>query len=146
MWCILGDFNNVRNPSERLGSCHRGEGDNSIKEFNEWMEELEVEDAPWMGRKFTWYKPNGSAKSKIDRFLVSPDWITKWPATTQCTLDRNFSDHCPIILRSKFIDWGPKPFRVLDSWLIDSSYIGVVHDCWTSTQQSGWGAMYSKKK
>ena len=46
LWCILGDFNNVRNNSERLGSCHRGEGNNSIREFNEWIEDLEVEDAP----------------------------------------------------------------------------------------------------
>ena len=46
LWCILGDFNNVRNPSERIGRCQRGEADNSIKEFNEWIEDLEVEDAP----------------------------------------------------------------------------------------------------
>ena len=115
LWCVLGDFNNVRNNSERLSSCHRGEGDNSIREFNEWIEDMEL-DAPWMGRKFTWYRPNGTTKSKLDRFLVSPDWINKWPATMQCTLVRNFSDHCLIILRSKVIDWGPKPFRVLDSW------------------------------
>lgn len=99
-WCIFGDFNNVRNPSERLGNCHRGEWDNSIKEFNDWIDEMEVEDATWVGRKFTWYRPNGSAKSKLDRFLVSHDWVSKWPATTQVTLDRNFSDHCPFMLRS----------------------------------------------
>ncbi|KAH1214268.1 hypothetical protein GmHk_14G042037 [Glycine max] len=133
LWCILGDFNNVRNPSKRISRCQRREADNSIKEFNEWIEDLEVKDAPWMGRKFTWYRPNGSAKSKLDRFLVSPEWITKWPATKQCTLDRNFSDHCLIILRSKVIDWGPQPFRVLDSWLLDISFIRVVHDCWSST-------------
>ena len=110
LWSILGDFNNVRHPAERTGNCHRGDGDSSIKEFNDWIDDLEVEDAPWVGRKFTWFRPNGSAKSKLDRFLVSPEWIAKWPDTTQSTLDRNFSDHCPILLRSRFIDWGPKPF------------------------------------
>jgi len=89
---------------------------------------------------------NGSARSKLDKFLVSHDWIAKWPATTQFTLDRNFSDHCPILLRSKFIDWGPKPFRVLDCWLLDSSFNRTVHDCWTSTQQSGWGGYVLKEK
>ena len=63
LWCILGDFNNVRNPSERLGHCQRGEGDNSIKEFNDWIEEMEVDDAPWVGRKFTWFRPNGQVFS-----------------------------------------------------------------------------------
>ena len=28
-------------------------GENSIREFNVWIEDLELEDAPWMGRKFT---------------------------------------------------------------------------------------------
>ena len=104
LWCILGDFNNIRNNAERLGSCHRGQGGNSIEEFNEWIDELEVQEAPWLGRKFTWYRPNGSAKSKLDRFLLSPDWMTKWPNTIQSTLDRNFSDHCPVILKSKVTD------------------------------------------
>ena len=26
LWCILGDFNNIRIPSERLGACQRGYG------------------------------------------------------------------------------------------------------------------------
>ena len=26
-------------------------------------------------RKFTWYKPNGTIKSRIDRFLVSREWL-----------------------------------------------------------------------
>ena len=64
----------------------------------------------------------------------------------QCTLVRNFSDHCPIILRSKVIDWGPKLFRVLDSWLLYRSFIKVVQDCWSSTQQSGWGDYVLKEK
>lgn len=82
LWCILGDFNNVRDPAERLGNSHSLERDSSIKEFNDWIAELELEDAPWRGRKFTWYRPNGLAKSKLDRFLISPDWSSKWPATT----------------------------------------------------------------
>ena len=79
-------------------------GENNIREFNEWIEELEVEEVPWVRRKFTWFRPNGAARSKLDRFLVSPEWLAKWPGSTQHTLDRNFSDHCPILLRSKFVD------------------------------------------
>jgi len=36
----LGDFNNIRNSSERLGVCQRGMGESNIIEFNEWIEEL----------------------------------------------------------------------------------------------------------
>ena len=97
-----------------------------MSEFNEWIEELEMEEAPWVGRKFTWFRPNGSAKSKLDRFRISPEWLAKWPRTIQYTLDRNFSDHCPILLSSKCVDWGPKPFRILDCWLLDNSFKKTV--------------------
>ena len=35
LWCILGDFNCIRNPSERSGVCQRGLEDSSSREFNE---------------------------------------------------------------------------------------------------------------
>ena len=80
-WCILGDFNNIRSREERMGSSQRELLDGSIAEFNNWIEELEVEEVPWMGKNFTWFRPNGTAKSKLDRVLVSPEWLSKWPAS-----------------------------------------------------------------
>lgn len=67
LWCILSDFNNIRHPSERVSVTQR-EGDlNNIIEFNDSLADLEVEEAPCIGRKFTWFRPNGAAKSKLDR-------------------------------------------------------------------------------
>ena len=31
-----------------------------MKEFNEWIADLEVEDVPCVGRKFIRYRPNGT--------------------------------------------------------------------------------------
>jgi len=81
----------------------------------------------------------------LDRFLV-PEWFDRWPESFQTTLVRNFSDDCPILLRSKVVYWGPKPFRVLDCWLSDNSFKELVHQCWTSHQQSGWGGYVLKEK
>lgn len=145
-WCILGDFNSVRSPVERIGSSQRGSVDGSIAEFNNWIEELEVEEAPWVGKRFTWFRPNDSAKSRLDRFLVSPEWLAKWPGSVQSALVRNFSDHCPVLLRSKNVDWGPKPFRILDCWLSDKSFKKVVIDSWSANPQSGWGGYAIKEK
>ena len=97
-------------------------------------------------RKFTWFRPDGTARSKLDRFLVSPKWIAKWPRSTQFVLDRNFSDHCPILLRYKYVDWGPKSFKILDCWFLDSSFRLVVQECWASNQQWGWGGYVLKEK
>ena len=71
LWYILGHFNSIRRSSERVGTCHRGQDERSLQEFNEWIANLQVEDVPCVGRKFTWYRPNVTAKSKLARFLVS---------------------------------------------------------------------------
>ena len=146
LWCILGDFNSIRDINERFGLCQRGSGINEIKEFNEWIEDLEMVEPPWMGRQFTWFRPNGTSRSKLDRFLLSPEWLDRWPTTIQSTLPRNFSDHCPILLRSSSVDWGPKPFRILDCWMLDKSFKDTVSKCWTSSQIAGWGGYALKEK
>ena len=146
LWCLMGDFNNVRSPLERVGLSQRVVDDRIISEFNDWIADLEVEEPPCVGRKFTWFRPNGAAKSKLDRTFVSAEWFSKWPVSTQFILDRNFSDHCPVLLTSKSVDWGPKPFRVLDCWLKDKSFSKIVHDCWSQTHLGGWGGYVLKEK
>ena len=65
LWCILGDFNSIRTTSERVGTSQRQQDERNIKEFNNWIADLEVDDVPCMGRKYTWYRLNGTAKSRL---------------------------------------------------------------------------------
>ena len=142
----MGDFNSVRNASERVGISQRGMANTPSNEFNEWLEDLDVVEPPCIGKKYTWFRPNGTARSKLDRAFVSSDWLTKWPASSQFVLERNFSDHYPVLFKSKNVDWGAKPFRVLDCWLKDKSFGKIVKECWTQTQLSGWGGLALKEK
>ena len=128
LWCILGDFNSIRRQSERVGISQRQQDERVVMEFNEWIADLEVDDMPCVGRKYTWYRPNETAKSRLDRILVSDEWLIKWQGSTQFVLERNFSDHCPILLRSTSVDWGLKPFRVLDCWFDDKNFRKVVRE------------------
>lgn len=97
-WCLVGDFNCVRNLTERVGN-NLGPPDTSIiADFNDWLADMEIEDIPCLGKPFTWVRPNGSCKSRLDRVLLSDDWIAKWPDSSQYNLERNYSDHCPIML------------------------------------------------
>ena len=107
---------------------------------------MEVDDIPCVGKPFTWVRPNGSCKSKLDRVCVSDGWLSKWPDNSQFNLERNYSDHCPIIMHSKCIDWGPKPFKVYDGWLMNKQFQKVVRDCWLDYQPMGWGGYALKCK
>ena len=114
-WCLLGDFNSIRHHQERISSFQSVGSSTNISEFNSWIADMEVEEVRSVGRCFTWCRPNGTVMSKLDRFLLSDEWLSQWPDTTQFVLDRDFSDHCPILLRSTIIDWGPKPLKWLDN-------------------------------
>ncbi|GKV12085.1 hypothetical protein SLEP1_g23283 [Rubroshorea leprosula] len=63
-WCIAGDFNAIRNLQERKGgrSVRR-----ELKEFNDFIEMSSLVELPMIGRKFTWYQPNGQSMSRLDR-------------------------------------------------------------------------------
>lgn len=80
-WCIAGDFNAVRSAEERRGkSTDEAQGRREIDGFNDFIDRMDVFDIPIQGRKYTWYRPNGTAMSRLDRFLVSQMWLELFPA------------------------------------------------------------------
>ena len=132
-WCVLGDFNAVRKVSERRGL--NPSGNTALREvqgFNKFIESMELIDVPLIGGKYTWYKENGTAKSRIDRVLVSLEWMEHWSDSKQFILDRQVSDHCALLIKQVTIDWGPKPFKTLDIWESDPTFKNVVKQSWHS--------------
>ena len=59
---------------------------------------------------------------------------------------RRGASKAAFLLRANNVDWGPKPFRILNCWLTDKSFREVVNQCWNSVQVSGWGAYVLKEK
>lgn len=111
-WCILGDFNAVRHGDERRG-VNVGGSTSQILEcnfFNGFLRDVELADLNLLGRRYTWYHPNGIAMSRIDRVLVSEEWTQMWGPSSLWVLPRDVSDHCPLLLKIGGWDWGPRPF------------------------------------
>jgi hypothetical protein len=74
VWCVVGDFNAVRRPEERRGVRESSSLNVEMREFDIFIEGLELNKLPLLGRRFTWYHANGVAMSRIDRGLISPEW------------------------------------------------------------------------
>ena len=49
-----------------------------MREFNDFIDKSELMDIPMVDRKFTWYRPNESVKSRIDNVLFSREWLDIW--------------------------------------------------------------------
>nr|KYP36537.1 Putative ribonuclease H protein At1g65750 family [Cajanus cajan] len=146
LWCVVGDFNSIRCETERVSMGRMNCSQSDMRAFNDFIEKMEVEDLPIVGRRFSWYKTNGTVRSRLDRILVSREWFLAWPGSIQMIMDRCISDHCPIKLQVSNSDWGPKPFRSLDHWFQDPSFKKFVVDTWKELCVHGWGAYVLKEK
>ncbi|GKV29207.1 hypothetical protein SLEP1_g38153 [Rubroshorea leprosula] len=127
-WVIAGDFNAVRGPEERRGRI--GESPD-MKDFDEFIVTMNLVDVKLSNRRYTWYKPDGTARSRLDKFLLSTEMSNMEGEWIQQGLPRNISDHCAIVLKSRTTNWGPRPFRVLDAWQQHLDFKKFVEDKWS---------------
>ncbi|XP_071712683.1 uncharacterized protein [Rutidosis leptorrhynchoides] len=126
-WLLCGDFNEVRSSSERLNTqFHQGRADL----FNDFVSRNCLVEIPISGRKFTKISDDGLKFSKLDRVLVSDGFLQLWEDLSIITLDRHLSDNCPLILRDKVLDYGPRPFKVFDEWFNCVDVGEVIKEAW----------------
>jgi len=137
MWCLCGDFNAVRNRCERKGIRDRAVQSREIEGFNNFIDLNALLDLPVVGKIFTWFKANGSAKSRLDRVLVSEEWLEVWPMSKQYVQKREVSDHCAIVAKSLDKDWGPKPFHSIDVRFMEKGFCNMIKDKWVSYATQG---------
>ncbi|XP_071704573.1 uncharacterized protein [Rutidosis leptorrhynchoides] len=126
-WVICGDFNEVRDQSERLNCAFIGA---RAARFNSFIDRMQLIEIPLLGMKFTRISDNGMKLSKLDRFLVLENFMQTWGDLSVIALDRNTSDHCPIVLQNKNVDFGPKPFKIFDEWLEKVEVEHVMSEAW----------------
>ncbi|XP_016207248.1 uncharacterized protein LOC107647708 [Arachis ipaensis] len=124
-FCFMGDFNEILQLEERKGATSLPA---SVEDFKDWVQDLQLVDLPLTDRKFTWFR--GQSCSRIDRILVSLEWLEEFPDTRLKGGPRGLSDHCPLILEDSRIGAGPRPFRSLDSWFTHEGFLKLVKDEW----------------
>ncbi|KAK4607051.1 hypothetical protein RGQ29_001035 [Quercus rubra] len=134
-WCVGGDFNVVRFPSERSGIANFS---SAMLWFSDFISEQSLIDLPLVGGNFTWSNSREVvASSKLDRFLLFADWEENFPSVCQCRLPRLMSDHFRILLEGGNFHGGKKPFRFENMWLKDEGFLGRVSSWWESYHFQG---------
>ena len=84
---------------------------------------------PFIGRKFTWSR--GKSQNKLDHYLVDVEWTPKFPEMKLWSLRKSISDHYLLLLETVKDDWGPKPFRSIDTWFSHLVFIKKVREEWS---------------
>ncbi|GJX07501.1 RNA-directed DNA polymerase, eukaryota, reverse transcriptase zinc-binding domain protein [Tanacetum coccineum] len=126
-YIIFGDFNAVRNESERIGSLFNS---SSASVFTHFIQEGRLWDVPLGGHSFTRINGRGDKLSKLDRFLITEDSSPYFQNFSALVLDSPISDHRPIILKPSTLDFGPTPFKFYNSWLLDNRLHDLVSHFW----------------
>ena len=91
-WCLAGEFNIIRYPSERLG-CESFSP--AMFAFLDFIEKNSLIDLPLEGASFTWFRDSGLPfMSRIDRALVSIDLEEHFENVSQRVFPHVLSDHC----------------------------------------------------
>lgn len=138
LWCVAGDFNAVLSREERRGASNSSYL-SEIRELEAFKDDMELVDVPVLGKKFTYFGPDGKSMSRVGRFLLSEGFVSRWNISAEWVGDRDISDHCPIWLVSSNLNWGPKPFRFNNCWLEHKDFMKVVRDSWLSSGVEGRG-------
>ncbi|GJY70812.1 RNA-directed DNA polymerase, eukaryota [Tanacetum coccineum] len=126
-YIIFGDFNVVRNSSERVGSQFNHF---SASSFNNFINDGCFWDVPLGGHAYTRLSSSGNKLSKLDRFLISEHALPFFQNHHAMVLDSFVSDHRPIILKHVVVDFGPVPFKFYNSWLTESSLDALIETVW----------------
>lgn len=130
---MMGDFNSIRQESERSGSMHI---------FNFIFGRFGILYVS--NFSFTWFGPL-DRKSKLDRVIVNKKWL----ATSSWRVDgwnRRNSDHIPISLSCDKSNWGPKPFKVFNEWLKLSEVQDIMYRAVTDKKQNSWFGLLKELK
>jgi hypothetical protein len=106
-----------------------------MEDFSEFIQGQSLVDIPLQGRQFTW--SNNQVWSKIDRFLLSPEWEEHYPYVSQSCLPRLLSDHFPLMLDCGMHREGKRYFKFENMWLNSDGFVEQVQRWWESYDFQG---------
>jgi hypothetical protein len=136
-----GDFNVTLFQSERSGGARRRR---AVAAFADFAAEMGLMDLPLAGGVSTW--SNNRSWSRLDRFLVSPEWEFSYPGLLQKKLLQVCSDHAPIMLLRGCLQIGKSSFKFENMWLKEEGFVEKVREWWNSFSFMGSPSFILAKK
>ena len=134
-WCVFGDFNTIRFPSERFG-CEAFSP--AMFAFSDFIEANYLVDLPLEGASFTWFRDSRTVcMSRIDRTLVSVDWVDHFGNVSQRVLPRVVFDHCPLLVVAGSVNKGRSALKFENMWLKEEGFVERVRQWWNGYCFSG---------
>ncbi|VFQ77313.1 unnamed protein product [Cuscuta campestris] len=130
-WILGGDFNAISSIDHHKGNstpCLP-----SIQDFDDCVMDCGLHSPPYTGSPFTWTgtRSLGRLWKRLDRVFINSHCLNSFEDITSQHLPRGTSDHCPILLKaSNPIFTSPRPFRYINCWSKNHTFIKVLEGNW----------------
>lgn len=128
-WVLMGDFNAVRRPNERL----EGFDVRSASDFNSCVEDVEMQELVTKGYWYTWTNKRGglgSNKSKLDRTFINSAWMDLFRDSEVVGFASGISDHCALVMTVIPNSFRACPFRFYNFWMKDNRFGALLSSSW----------------
>lgn len=130
-WCILGDFNAIKNLNEtdREGALWNS----GMKDLKECLLALEMDDIRGIGPFFTWWnsQTENPIHKKLDRALGNASWLNSFPLAQASYAPRGVSDHSHVILNTGIpLVKSRKPFQFFNHLILLDGFNECVASAW----------------
>ncbi|XP_074299467.1 uncharacterized protein LOC141630577 [Silene latifolia] len=130
-WVVMGDFNNVLAMNERIGS---EVSFFEVRSFVECVDVCGLNDIPAQGAFFTWTNKQevGDLKfSRIDRALVTDEWLLQFPNTITMFHPEGLFDHCPCTMTmNPDVARNKTTFKYFNMWGKDPGFLKIIQEVW----------------
>ncbi|XP_062114659.1 uncharacterized protein LOC133825772 [Humulus lupulus] len=130
-WMLLGDFNYVMYPEERVSA---GKPTKDFKVLRNFVENCTLSDVKYTGCFFTWNNKqvgNYRVFAKLDRALANQLWLDRFTSAEVHFFPEGDFDHSPLLLAVyPTHSNGLKPFRFFDMWCSHLDFNKMVLESW----------------
>ncbi|XP_074327095.1 uncharacterized protein LOC141665037 [Apium graveolens] len=132
-WILIGDMNNVCSQHDKKGG--RPYPASLIQGFLEVLDECNMIDLDLQGYQYTWERGAGTSdwiEVRLDRALVTPDFMNMFKDAMLTNLEVSTSDHCPLLLEFYKAQQVilTRSFRFENAWMREPMCKQLVEDVW----------------
>ena len=114
-WCILGDFNSVLHPGDRIGG--RDIQDAEIRQFAEFINSCEIKEMR-SNDPYFW--------TRIDKPFVNVYWYDQYDFSHALYMVNSLSDHTALVIDTPDCPRPRSTFQFCDMWIRDFSFLPLV--------------------
>lgn len=143
-WLCIGDFNDLLSQDDKIGLHEHP--DWCIRGFREVVVDCNLLDMPLLGYLYTWSQSRGKPNAvgeRLDRALVTPNWLSLYPDAHLINGLAPISDHSPFFLKTcdTVAPRRQSSFKFENKWLREEGIEDVVREGWLGT---GWASLMDK--